>query len=100
MLYKVLYNCVDFGPYLPHWVHPQPQEQRLLSSAQAMAQNECPICVDTMSDVPAVMPCAGKHTACYGCIREWRVTCVLNAVEFSCPMCRLRGKRASVIAIP
>ena len=52
------------------------------------AQNECPICVDTMRDVPAVMPCAGRHTACYGCIREWRTTCVLNTVEFSCPMCR------------
>ena len=56
--------------------------------APIVAQNECPICVDTMSDVPAVLPCAGRHTACYGCIREWRTTCVLNAVEFSCPMCR------------
>ena len=50
--------------------------------------NDCPICVDAISGMPAVMPCAGRHMACFVCIREWRATCVLNTVEFSCPMCR------------
>ena len=52
---------------------------------------ECSVCFETATEIGLaflVMPCAGRHDICRPCAREWRVQCLKNGAEFSCPMCR------------